>query len=62
MLALGMLLAAYGVFSKHVRIRNGTLRGRIATDRSQILFVRAMFVLIGAGCVIFGLIDGLHQV
>jgi hypothetical protein len=58
MLALGLLLAAYGVFSKRVRIRNGTLRGRIATDRSQILFVRGMFVLMGAGCVIFGLIDG----
>jgi hypothetical protein len=46
MVVLGWLLIAHGLFSKHMRMRDG-LGSRIAAKRWQIVYMRTLFLVIG---------------
>ncbi len=60
LIAMGLVLVAHGLFSKNMRMRDsrtweGTWRGKIVTKRWQIVYMRTLFTLIGAGAIVCAL-------
>jgi len=53
MLAMGLLVIAHGLFTKHMRVRGNNFRGEILRKRWQVLLKRAWLVLIGLMFCIF---------
>jgi len=43
----GLLASAYGLFSKHMRMRNGAWRGEVVKKSWQVFLMRSWLVLIG---------------